>query len=239
MKTLVILFICLSNIELHSQQDKEEENAASNATNPLAFVTKLQFQPNYGFLDGGCDQLSQVSRISQPTATIGLPFIKSNNPAKAYTIYRLEFQLISQTISDSASPGNATGISDMALLDVIVFKQRWGLIGVGPALILPTGSPEVFISGKWSAGFAALGLYTKIKGLQLGALAKQFVSFAGDENGDDLNFMLLQPISNAIIGGGYFIQMSPILKLDWKRKEYTVPLGPTFGKAFAKNLSMS
>ena len=70
---------------------------ASNAANPLAFITKLQFQPDYTFLDSGGDQLSLISRLIQPTKSIGLPFIESKNPGKIYTIYRLEVPLISQT----------------------------------------------------------------------------------------------------------------------------------------------
>lgn len=231
--------MCIVTANLIAQQEKEEENAASNATNPLAFVTKLQFQPNYNFLDGGGDQLSLVSRIIQPTGSIGLPFIKSNDPSKVYTIYRLEFPLISQTLSDSANTGNGTGISDIALLDVISFKQSWGIIGVGPALLMPTASPDIFGSGKWSAGLAGVVLYTKTKGLQIGGLAQQYISFAGSENKEDVNFMLLQPIFNLILGKGVFFQFSPIMKLDWQNSEYSIPVGPTIGKAFAKNLSLS
>ncbi|MFZ1460012.1 MAG: hypothetical protein WAU38_04375, partial [Ignavibacteria bacterium] len=76
MKILIIaLIFFLFNIKLNAQNKGDEENAASNATNPLAFVTKLQFQPNYNFLDEGGDQLSLISRIIQPTESIGLPFI--------------------------------------------------------------------------------------------------------------------------------------------------------------------
>ena len=240
MKILIIaLIFFLFNIKLNAQKKGDEENAASNATNPLAFVTKLQFQPNYNFLDEGGDQLSLISRIIQPTESIGLPFIKSKDPSKVYTIYRLEFPLISQTLNDSINVVNGTGISDMVYLDVISFKQKWGLLGIGPALIMPTASPEFFGSGKWSAGLAGVVLYTKTKGMQIGALAQQYVSFAGNENKEDLNFMFLQPIFNLILGKGFFFQFSPTIKLDWQKSEYTLPIGPSIGKAFAKNLSMS
>ncbi|MGH7495808.1 MAG: hypothetical protein ACREOO_25910 [bacterium] len=90
----------------------QQAEAAANAANPLAFVTKLQVQPNYPFLDGGGDQLSLINRIIQPARTVEVPFIKSQNPAKVYTIYRLEFPVVSQTIS-SVQPLNATGVSDL------------------------------------------------------------------------------------------------------------------------------
>ncbi|MFN6116310.1 MAG: hypothetical protein ACK46G_08685 [Flavobacteriales bacterium] len=196
----MLLFISTASTAM-VQDDGGKGEAAANATNPLAFVTKLQFQPNYTWKDGGGDQLSLVSRIIQPTRTIGLPFIKSKDPSKVYTIYRLEFPVVSQTYAPE-SPENATGTGDMILLDAIAFKQAWGLLGVGPALMIPTGSPDVLTNGKWSAGLAVVGLYTKIKGWQLGALGQQFFSVAGDADRPDQNFLLLQPIINKIMSGG-------------------------------------
>ncbi|HMQ67732.1 MAG TPA: hypothetical protein PKA90_02300 [Ignavibacteria bacterium] len=223
-----------------AQDSKEiaEDNAAANATNPLAFVTKLQFQPNYSWKDEGGDQLSLISRISKPTKTLGLPFIKSKDPSKVYTIYRLEVPVIGQTLSDSQSVLNATGISDMVLLDVIAFKQKWGLIGIGPALLIPSASPEILGTGKWSAGPVGVLLYTGVKKLQLGFLAQQFFSFAGSEQRKDVNFMLFQPIVNKIFVDGYFMQISPIMKFDWEISKYNIPVSLALGKAFAKNLSM-
>jgi len=233
----LVLLIGLSNA-ICAQDDGGKGEAAANATNPLAFVTKLQFQPNYTWKDGGGDQLSFVSRIIQPTKTIGLPFIKSKDPSKVYTIYRLEFPVVSQTYAQE-SPANATGMGDMILLDAIAFKQAWGLLGVGPALSMPTGSPDVLSSGKWSAGLAVVGLYTKVKGWQLGALGQQFFSVAGDADRPDQNFLLLQPIVNKIMGGGYFLQLSPIMKFDWVNEQYNIPLSLGIGKAFAQNLSLN
>jgi len=234
-----IFFTCLGIGFSQEKDDTSIQDAAANSTNPLAFVTKLQFQPNYTFLDGGGDQLSLISRIIQPTKSIGLPFIESEDPSKIYTIYRLEVPIISQTVTNEKSSLNATGISDLILLDAIVFKQDWGLLGVGPAMIFPIASPQVFGSGKLSAGVMAVLLYTKIKGLQIGALSQQFFSVAGPSDRQDVNFMFFQPIVNKILGQGFFIQFNPIMKFDWENNEYTVPLSLAFGKAFAKNLSMN
>jgi hypothetical protein len=85
-KFFMALFITLSSLFSAEAQDKTAESsigeAASNATNPLAFVTKLQVQPNFTWKDQKARQINVTSRIIQPTATIGLPFIKSKNPAK-------------------------------------------------------------------------------------------------------------------------------------------------------------
>jgi len=233
-KYIFIIFTFFST-GLFAQEESDEQKAAANATNPLAFVTKLQIQPNYTFNDNGGDQLSMYSRIMQPSKSIGLPFIKSKDPAKIYTIYRLEVPVISQTFPDDV--GDATGLSDFILIDVVAFKLKKGIFGIGPALIMPTATSEYLGTGKWSTGAAAV-YGTKAFGLSLGVLGQQFFSFAGDLERADQNYMLFQPIITKIFNKGYFINFSPIMKFDWGNSAYNIPLGASIGKAFAKNLTM-
>ncbi len=239
--TLFFVFIMPVSLlmSVYAQDKPGESNlgdAASNATNPLAFVTKLQMQPNFVWKEEKARQLMLTTRIIQPTASVGLPFIKSKDPSKVYTLYRLELPVIGQSYPQESAL-DATGLSDIILLDVVAFKQKWGLLGIGPGLIIPTMNPEQISGGKWCAGISGVVLNTKTKGLQFGILAQQFFSFAGDSNRPPRNFMLFQPIFNKVIGGGYFIGISPIMVFDWKNSSYSVPLSVSIGKAFAKNLS--
>lgn len=230
-----LFLIFALNSFLYAQEESDVTKAAGNATNPLAFVTKLQVQPNYTFKDNGGDVLNLTTRIMQPSKTIGLPFIKSKDPSKVYTIYRLEVPIISQTMPNHNL--DATGLSDIILVDVIAFKKKFGLLGIGPALMMPTASSTYLGTGKWNAGLAGVFM-TKAYGLTLGVLAQQYISFAGDSNRDDQNFMLFQPIVTKILHDGYYVNFSPIMKFDWEKDAYSIPLGINFGKAFAKNLSM-
>jgi hypothetical protein len=221
-------------------QDKTDESglgeAASNATNPMAFVTKLQFQPNFTWKDADARQFNLTTRIIQPTGSVGLPFIKSKDPSKVYTLYRIELPIIGQTYPENPSL-DATGLSDIIILDLIAFKQKWGLLGVGPGIIIPTMYPKSISSGKWSAGFTSVALNTKTKGLQFGALVQQFYSIAGSSDRPSKNFMLFQPIFNKVLSHGYFTGISPILTFDWESSAYNIPISVSLGKAFAKNLS--
>ena len=230
------IFSILSSDLIIAQEDGSSvAEAAQNATNPLAFVTKLQIQPNYSLKDNGGDQLSLISRIMQPTKTVGLPFIKSKDPSKVYTIYRLEVPVVSQTYPNSEF--DATGLSDLIFVDVIAFKTKIGLLGIGPSVVIPTASSDVLGSGKWSPGLAGVFM-TKGFGLTLGVLGQQYISVGGDSERPDQNFMLFQPIVTKIFQGGYFMNFSPIMKFDWENDAYNIPLGVNFGKAFAQNLSM-
>lgn len=232
--------LLLAGIECFAQEKPAADaglgDAAANATNPMAFVTKLQVQPNFSWKEDKARQLNLTTRIIQPTGTIGLPFIKSKDPAKVYTLYRLEVPLIGQTYP--AKPAlDATGLSDLILLDLVAFKQKWGLLGVGPGLIIPTNNPAPISGGKWCAGITSVALNTKTKGTQFGVLVQQFFSFAGESRRSQRNFMLFQPIYNKVLGKGYFMGVSPIMTFDWQNSTYSIPASVSLGKAFAKNLS--
>ena len=217
-------------------EDGELNKAADQATNPLAYVTKFQVQPNFTAFNGGGDQLDLVIRILQPTKTIGLPFIKSKNPEKVYTIYRMESPVVSQTIPKGNQ--SATGLADIILVDVIAFPKKWGIIGAGPALSIPTASREQLGSGKWSVGMAGTVLYKKIPKLLAGILIQQFISVGGDATRPEVNRMLFQPVINKVFNKGVFLNFSPIMIFDWENNAFNIPLGANIGKAFAKNLSM-
>lgn len=237
-----ILLIVGSNILFAQNSVKKSDaeetlaQAADHATNPLAFVTKFQIQPNYTLLDNGGNQLNLTMRIMQPSKSIGLPFIKSSNPKKVYTIYRIEAPVISQTVPNSSI--DATGISDLILLDVIAFPQNWGILGVGPALSIPTANSVYLGSGKWSIGMAGVMLFKKIPKLTLGVLVQQFVSFAGESKRENVNHLLFQPVITKVFSKGFFMNFSPIMVFDWEHNSYNIPIGLNVGKAFAKNLSM-
>jgi hypothetical protein len=239
LRFLLASWILFSGLNVFAQEKPADSGlgeAASNATNPMAFVTKLQVQPNFTWKDGDARQINLTTRIIQPTGSIGLPFIKSKDPSKVYTLYRIELPIIGQTYPEQPEL-DATGLSDVIILDLIAFKQKWGLLGAGPGLIIPTMQPKSISSGKWSTGFTAVALNTKTKGLQFGVLIQQFFSVAGSNDRPTKNFMLFQPIFNKVLQKGYFIGFSPIITFDWENSTYNIPLTMSFGKAFAKNLS--
>ena len=58
-KNNIILFLLMASI-FNAQENPEDEIAtkASNTTNPLAFVTELQVQPNHIWKDNGGAQIN-------------------------------------------------------------------------------------------------------------------------------------------------------------------------------------
>lgn len=236
---ILSFFTLIFYLSVEAQEKVAESSlgdAAANATNPAAFITKLQIQPNFTWKGDKARQINLTTRIVQPTASILFPFIKSKDPSKIYTIYRLEVPIIGQTFPAKPSL-DATGLSDLIIADLVAFKQKWGIIGGGPVLLIPTTKPEPISGGKWCAGFDAVVLNTKTKGFLFGVLIQQYFSFAGSSNRQNRNFMLFQPLLNKIFKNGFFMGASPIMTFDWVNDTYSVPIILTFGKAFAKNLS--
>jgi hypothetical protein len=233
-----LFFFLIHGNTLCAQSDHDSRwLAAADATNPLAFVTKIQGEPGFSWKDRGARKINLTSRLIQPSASVGLPFIRSKNPDHVYTVYRLEAFIIGQSFPETPQL-DAVGLSDLILNDIVVFKRSWGLVGVGPGLIIPTMRPEAISSGKWSAGPSGVLLITKAKGLSWGVMAQQFFSFGGDDDRSSQNFMLLQPMINKLLGGGKFLSLNSTFKLDWANVAYSIPIGVNFGKAFARNLSL-
>ncbi|MBK6282141.1 MAG: hypothetical protein IPF54_05260 [Draconibacterium sp.] len=160
----------------------------------MAFVTKLQLQPNFTWKEGDARQLNLTTRIIQPTGSVGLPFIKSKDPSKVYTLYRIELPIIGQTFPENPEL-DATGLSDIIILDLIAFKQKWGLLGVGPGIIIPTMQPKSISSGKWKCRFYRCCFKYKTKGLQFGVLVQQFFSVAGSSDRPDKTLCCFNPYS--------------------------------------------
>ncbi len=243
MKILTITFFLLFSISTFAQESDEAskhdeaENAAKEATNPLSSITKLQMQPNFVWKDNSARAINLTTRIIQPTPFIFLPGIKSKNPKEWYTIFRLEVPFIGQSFPDNTDL-DAVGLSDLILLDVVVKKTKWGMVGLGPGLIIPMKNPSQISIGKWGLGPTAVVYVTKFKGVQFGVLAQQYWTFGGDEDKTSMNFMIFQPIVNVHFSKGYFMSFSPLMNFNWTHSTYNIPLGLSFGKAFAKNLSM-
>jgi hypothetical protein len=104
--------------------------------------------------------------------------------------------------------------------------------GFGPTVSAPTGEKPLG-SGKWSAGPAAVGVYTKGPWV-VGGLINNLWSFAGDDDRADVNKMLIQPFINYNLPKGWYLSFSPIITADWENDDqgWTVPVGGGIGRVF-------
>ena len=176
-----------------------------------------------------------MTRIVSPFDAVLIPGIKPKNK-NIYTLIRIEFPVTSQTYG-SEPQLNATGLADMTLGDILIFKTSWGKYGIGVNFGFPTATVPVLGSGKWTVGPSGIIFYSKPKHLMLGMVLSQYFSYAGSPARPPSNYMSVQPFIDVIFNKGYFIMLNPIFTFDWQKGDYTIPVAFGFGKAFAKNLS--
>jgi len=207
--------------------ENPQEELAKAAQNPVADLISLPFQNNTNFGYGPDDEIQNVLNI-QPV----IPFHLSEN-----------WNLITRTIAPVIyqpevveGSGDEFGLGDINLTAFFSPKSPTkGIIwGVGPIFVFPTATDEKLGSEKWSAGPSAVALTVQGPWLY-GALINNVWSFAGDDDRDDVNAMLIQPFVNHNLPDGWYLVSSPIITANWEANSdntWLVPVGGGVGKIF-------
>jgi len=202
------------------------EELAKAAQNPVADLISLPLQNNTNF-DFGPEEKTQNILNIQPV----WPFALTE-----------DWNLITRSILPVISqpglfPGDdrKNGLGDLTFTAFLSPTEpgKW-IWGAGPVLLLPTATDDKLGTEKWGAGPSAVALTSDGPWLY-GALVSQIWSFAGDDDRDDVNQLLVQPFVNYNLANGWYLVSSPILTANWEADNsntWTVPLGGGFGKIF-------
>jgi hypothetical protein len=130
-------------------------------------------------------------------------------------------------------PDRTTGFGDISLFDIFLPERfSWGAVGVGPVFVFPTASDDRLGAGKWQAGPAAAVLYEAIPHLQLGVIVQNPISFAGDDDREDVNQLIVQPIAQYNFPDGWYASMGDFnWTFDWEDGgAATIPLALQLGR---------
>src|SRR5262249_43979713 len=84
---------------------------------------------------------------------------------------------------------------------------------------------------KWQAGPAAAVAYSPER-LQVGILAQNPISFAGDSKRKDINALFLQPFVTYQLGSGWFLRSQPQMIFNWKDGKQLLPVEVGAGRVF-------
>lgn len=138
-------------------------------------------------------------------------------------------------LSQPGVEGTQIRIGDLRPTFFFVPKAEgpWTL-GFGPTLVLPTASVSRLGSGKWSAGPAAVAVYSKGPWV-VGAIVNNVWLFAGDSGRGAVSAFLLQPFINYNLSNGWYLVSSPIVTANWQAangEQWILPVGGGVGRVF-------
>jgi hypothetical protein len=132
--------------------------------------------------------------------------------------------------------GSTFGVSDIQ--EQLFFAPKTSanqlIWGVGPTFQLPSASPGVLGTGKWSAGPAAVALVMPGPWV-IGVLFTQLWSFTGKAANPPVNAGLVQPFINYNLKGGWAISTGPSLTANYAapgNQKWSIPVGGGVAKTF-------
>jgi hypothetical protein len=199
---------------------------AKLSQDPIADMNTLPLQNDLNFGFGPDRRIQDVLYL--------LPVYPVAVSSKVNLITRTVAPLVWQP--QSTPQGSTTfGMGDI-LFSVFVSPRANGNLtwGVGPAILLPTGTNSgvgALNSGQWCAGPTAAIVYSPGP-LVMGLLVSNIFSFNGREGAPSVDALSMQPFFNVNLPKGFFFTTSPIITADWERpndQRWVVPVGGGFG----------
>ncbi len=196
------------------------DDLATQANDPTAPVMELQFQNSYTPVYYGAEGQGNVF-ILQPVL-----------PGKPHGW--LPLTITRPTVPLVSAANGRTGLGDILIVSVGIYSLTPNLkLGVGPVLIAPTATNRFAGAGKWQLGPSAVTIFTGIKGMVIGALIENPISFAGESSRADTDAMSLEPIIVKTLAKTYYLRFDPTMSFDWERGGAgTVPVNLGMGKIF-------
>lgn len=202
---------------------------AKATQNPVADLTSVPFQFNY-FSGGPLEDRTLFNLNFQPVVPLRI-----ND--RWTLIARTIVPYLNIPVGGSLdSDARATGIGDIQEQLYLTPKHPTGVIwGAGLVFSFPTATNDFAATGDWATGPAFVVL--KMAGpWVLGGLLNQLWTYAGDDNGSNINVTTFQPFINYNLPDGWALAFAPIMTANWSApdgEEWTVPLGIGFSKVTA------
>jgi len=130
-------------------------------------------------------------------------------------------------------PVGPSGLDDIELYNVALFKRPWATFSFGPAFSFPTGAKSGLGKKVWTVG-PAFGINKRWGDWKIGAFSQNFFAFAGTPGGDQVSRTKLQPIIGWTISDRWSVGTSDMnFTYDWTKGRFVnIPVGGQIGKSF-------
>lgn len=217
--TLVLFFGILTTIQAQENQSTSAAELAKKLANPVASLISVPFQNNTDYGIGPYDGTRNTLNI-QPVIPISIN-------EKWNLIGRVVLPVITQY--DITGPGNKeNGLGDAVASGFFSPKESKNGVtwGVGPALLLPTGTESYLTTKKFGVGPTAV-ILKQSKGITYGALVNQIWSVAGNEDRADVSQLFLQPFVTYNWKSGAGLGCNAEMTQNWTADTNTIWVNPT------------
>jgi hypothetical protein len=233
------------------------ELMAKKSNNPLSDVWLLVVQNDLSILGGDDVPGSEILNVTlfQPVMPVPVFDNKYNLifrpvlPVVSSPLDKDVGKLFGKSAAEiAASPGlsaiaadpygdRSAGLGDLVLLTLFGPNTDDGWVyGAGLTQIIPTATENILGQQKWQAGPAALVVRLGkesgglgIENWNIGALAQQWFSYAGNSDREAVNRMNIQYFLNWKVNAIQLIGMTPNIIIDWKEKDIddavSLPIG--------------
>ena len=219
----VTLILTLA-LALPAVAQQSEAELAKKLSNPVANLISVPFQYNYD-ADIGPEEDGTRSQIKvQPVIPITL---------------NADWNVISRTIvpityQDDVYPGSGTkfGLGDTTqsffFSPKAPTKDGW-IWGVGPALLIPTGTNDQLGASQWGIG-PTLVVLKQEEGWTYGVLANQIWGVAGSDRLPDVDQLFVQPFVSFTTKTLWTYGLNTESTYDWEGSDWSVPFNATAAK---------
>jgi hypothetical protein len=217
----------------------DAQELAKKLQNPVAALISVPIQHNFDFRVGPADGFRYTANIQ--------PVIPINLSAKWLVISRTILPVVHQSDvfapqSDDYGPGDGlyggsgeqTGLGDIT--QSFFFSPKTPLpgkiiLGVGPAILVPTATDKLLGSGKWGAG-PTFVLLKQAGPWTAGILFNYIHSFAGQSDKPDVSSAFLQPFGSYTFKNTTSIGLNTESTYDFTSTTWTAPINLSVGKLF-------
>jgi hypothetical protein len=196
----------------------DSEALAEELANPLGAVISVPFLGNYNGDVGPEEDGSQWFVNIQPVVPITLN-------EDWYVISRTILPVMLQQDELFPGAGSQSGLRDTTEGLYLSPSRTFNgfTLGMGPILLLPTGTDELLGAGKWGAGPTGVVVWQG-GGWSIGILGNHIWSFAGDADRADFDQTYLQPFISYTTPQAWTFTLQSESTYDWETGNWLVPI---------------